>query len=180
MIIATAATLYVAGQREIETAADAARALEPVVGSAAKTLFAIGLLGASLLAGAVLPLATSYAICEAFGLPRGVNLDFRRARVFFNLFTTLIIIGAVVALIPNVPLIKMLVWIQVLNGVLLPIILVFILLLINDRRLVGHLKNTRLYNVLGWGTFAVITTAVVIMLGGQLLDLFGIHLFSSS
>ena len=180
MIIATAATLYVAGQREIETAADAARALEPVVGSAAKTLFAIGLLGASLLAGAVLPLATSYAICEAFGLPKGVNLDFRRARVFFNLFTTLIIIGAVVALIPNVPLIKMLVWIQVLNGVLLPIILVFILLLINDRRLVGHLKNTRLYNVLGWGTFAVITTAVVIMLGGQLLDLFGIHLFSSS
>jgi len=132
------------------------------------------------LAGAVLPLATSYAICEAFGLPKGVNLDFRRARVFFNLFTTLIIIGAVVALIPNVPLIKMLVWIQVLNGVLLPIILVFILLLINDRRLVGHLKNTRLYNVLGWGTFAVITTAVVIMLGGQLLDLFGIHLFSSS
>jgi len=180
MIIATAATLYVAGQREIETAADAARALEPVVGSAAKTLFAIGLLGASLLAGAVLPLATSYAICEAFGLPKGVNLDFRRARVFFNLFSTLIIIGAVVALIPNVPLIKMLVWIQVLNGVLLPIILVFILLLINDRRLVGHLKNTRLYNVLGWGTFAVITTAVVIMLGGQLLDLFGIHLFSSS
>jgi len=180
MIIATAATLYVAGQREIETAADAARALEPVVGSAAKTLFAIGLLGASLLAGAVLPLATSYAICEAFGLTKGVNLDFRRARVFFNLFTTLIIIGAVVALIPNVPLIKMLVWIQVLNGVLLPIILVFILLLINDRRLVGHLKNTRLYNVLGWGTFAVITTAVVIMLGGQFLDLFGIHLFSSS
>ena len=180
MIIATAATLYVAGQREIETAADAARALEPVVGSAAKTLFAIGLLGASLLAGAVLPLATSYAICEALGLPKGVNLDFRRARVFFDLFTTLIIIGAVVALIPNVPLIKMLVWIQVLNGVLLPIILVFILLLINDRRLVGHLKNTRLYNVLGWGTFAVITTAVVIMLGGQLLDLFGIHLFSSS
>ena len=156
---------------------DAARALEPVVGSAAKTLFAIGLLGASLLAGAVLPLATAYAICEAFGLPKGVNLDFRRARVFFNLFTGLIVIGAVVALIPNIPLIKMLVWIQVLNGVLLPIILVFILLLINDSRLVGHLKNTHFYNVLGWGTFAMITFAVVIMIAGQVLDLFGIHLF---
>ena len=177
MIIATAATLYVVGQREIETAADAARALEPVVGSAAETLFAIGLLGASLLAGAVLPLATAYAICEAFGLPKGVNLDFRRARVFFNLFTSLIVIGAVVALIPHIPLIKMLLWIQVLNGVLLPIILVFILLLINDVRLVGHLKNTRLYNFLGWGTFTMITTAVAIMIAGQVLELFGIHLF---
>ena len=177
MIIATAATLYVVGQHEIETAADAARALEPVVGSAAKTLFGIGLLGASLLAGAVLPLATAYAICEAFGLPKGINLDFRRARVFFNLFTGLIVIGAVVALIPNIPLIKMLVWIQVLNGVLLPIILVFILLLINDSRLVGHLKNTRFYNVLGWGTFAMITFAVVIMIAGIVLEPFGIHLF---
>lgn len=177
MIIATAATIYVIAPRDLDTAADAARALEPVVGSAAKTLFAIGLLGASLLAGAVLPLATSYAICEAFGLPKGVNLDFRRARVFFNLFTVLIIIGAVVALIPNVPLIQLLLWIQVLNGVLLPIILVFILLLINDRRLVGDLKNTRVYNVLGWGTFMMITTAVVIMIAGQVLELFGIHLF---
>ena len=179
MIIATAATLYVVGQHEIETAADAARALEPVVGSAAKTLFGIGLLGASLLAGAVLPLATAYAICEASGLPKGVNLDFRRARVFFNLFTGLIVIGAVVPLIPNIPLIKMLVLIQVLNGVLLPIILVFILLLINDSRLVGHLKNTRFYNVHGWGTFAMITFAVVIMIAGQVLDLIGIHLFGA-
>jgi Mn2+/Fe2+ NRAMP family transporter len=180
MIIATAATLFVSGHREIQSAADAARALEPVVGSAAKTLFAIGLMGASLLAGAVLPLATSYAICEAFGEPKGVSLDFRRARVFFSLFTTLIVIGAAVALIPNVPLIQMLLWIQVLNGVLLPIILVFILLLINDSLLVGNLKNTRLYNVLGWGTFVMISTAVVIMLGGQLLEFFGIHLFGGS
>jgi Mn2+/Fe2+ NRAMP family transporter len=178
MIIATAAAIfYTTGPRELETAADAARALEPVVGSAAKTLFGIGLLGASLLAGAVLPLATSYSVCEAFGVPKGVSLDFRRARVFFSLFTALIVIGAIVALIPNLPLIKMLVWIQVLNGILLPIVLVFILLLINDTRLVGNLKNTRLYNVLGWGTFVVITTAVVVMLGGQLLDALGVHLF---
>lgn len=174
MIVATAATLFVAGQHEIGSAADAAKALEPVVGSAAKYLFAVGLLGASLLAGAVLPLATAYAVSEAFGVPKGVNLDFRRGRTFFTIFTALIVFGAAVALIPNVPIFPLLVGIQVLNGVLLPFILVFILLLINNERLTGELKNTPLYNILGWGTFALITTAVVIMLGGQILNLFGI------
>lgn len=177
MIIATAATLHAVGKTHIESAADAALALEPVVGSSAKLLFAIGLLGASLLAGAVLPLATSYAISEAFGIPKGVNLDFRRGRTFFSLFTALIIIGTVLALIPNLPVIKMLVAVQVLNGILLPIILVFILKLINDKHLTGDLKNTRLYNVLGWGTFAMITTAVAVMLGSQLLELLGLNLF---
>jgi NRAMP (natural resistance-associated macrophage protein)-like metal ion transporter len=167
MIIATAATLHRAGTTEITTAAEAARALEPVVGTAATTLFAIGLLGASLLAGAVLPLATAYAVSEAFGIPKGVNLDFRRARMFFSLFSFLILLGAGLALIPNVPVIQVLVAIQVLNGMLLPIILVFILLLINDQRLTGDLRNTRLYNILGWGTFGLITTAVLIMLGSQ-------------
>ena len=143
MIIATAATLYVVGQREIASAADAARALEPVVGSAARVLFGIGLLGATLLAGAVLPLATAYAVSEAFGMPKGVNLDFRRGRVFFSLFTALIVLGVVLALIPNIPVMKLLVGVQVLNGLLLPIILVFILLLINDKALTKELKNTR-------------------------------------
>jgi Mn2+/Fe2+ NRAMP family transporter len=177
MIIATAATLHVAGQAEIGSAADAARALEPVVGSWARTLFGMGLLGASLLAGAVLPLATSYAVSEAFGVPKGVNLDFRRARIFFTLFTALVITGAALALVPKLPVIKLLVFIQVLNGVLLPIVLVFILLLINDQRLVGELKNTRLYNLLGWTTFALITTAVVVMLISQLLGALGMKLF---
>jgi Mn2+/Fe2+ NRAMP family transporter len=149
-----------------------------VVGNAAQGLFAVGLLGASLLAGAVLPLATSYAVSEAFGVPKGVNLDFRRARVFFTLFTALIMIGAALALIPGVPVIEMLVAIQVLNGVLLPVILVFILLLINDKRMAGDLKNSRFNNVLGWGTFAMITLAVSVMLAGQLLELMGIHIFS--
>lgn len=177
MIIATAATLHAIGKTHIESAADAARALEPVVGSSAKLLFAIGLLGASLLAGAVLPLATSYAISEAFGIPKGVNLDFRRGRVFFSLFTALIVLGTALALIPNLPVIQLLVAVQVLNGILLPIILVFILKLINDKQLTGDLKNTRLYNALGWGTFVMITTAVAVMLGGQLLQLLGINLF---
>lgn len=173
MIIATAATLFVIGQNDITSAADAARALEPVAGKYATMMFAVGLLGASLLAGGVLPLATSYAVSEAFGIPKGVNLDFRRGKIFFSLFTGFIVFGAIVALIPNVPIFPLLVGIQVLNGVLLPIILVFILILINNEKLTGDLKNTRTSNILGWGTFAVIVTAVSVMLIGQLLELFG-------
>ena len=150
MIIATAATLYVAGQTNIESAADAAKALEPVAGSSAMALFAVGLLGASLLAGGVLPLATSYAISEAFGIPKGVNLDYRRGKIFFGLFTAFIVLGAAAALIPSVPIFPLLVGIQVLNGVLLPIILVFILILINDEKLTGSLKNSATANILGW------------------------------
>ena len=175
MMIATGATLFLAGQHDLASAADAARALEPVVGSAAKTLFAVGLFGASMLAGAVLPLATAYAVSEVFGLPKGISLDFRRARLFFGLFTALIVIGALVSLIPNVPVIEWLLAVQVLNGVLLPITLLFILRLINDAGLVGSLKNSRLYNVLGYGTFVIVTTAVVVMLGSQLLEKLGIN-----
>jgi Mn2+/Fe2+ NRAMP family transporter len=173
MIIATAATLFQAGQTKIETAADAARALEPFAGDAAKILFGIGLLGASLLAGAVLPLATAYAVSDVFATPKGVSLDFRRAPIFFGLFTGMIFFGAVLSLIPNLPVIQWLVTVSVLNGVLLPIMLVFILRLINDERLMGTLKNTRLQNLLGWGTFLLITTAVVIMLGSQVLSMLG-------
>ena len=124
--------------------------------------------------GAVLPLATAYAVSEVFGMPKGVNLDFRRAPIFFGLFTGLIFVGAALALIPNLPVIQLLVAVQVLNGVLLPIILIFILRLINDQQLMGDLKNTRLYNILGWGTFLLITTAVLIMLGSQVLSMLGV------
>ena len=179
MIIATAATLHAIGKNNVETAADAARALEPVAGHFAGVIFAVGLVGASLLAAAVLPLATSYAVSEAFGFSKGVGLDFRRARLFFTLFTVLIIFGAAAALIPNLPVIKLLVWIQVLNGVLLPIFLVFILLLVNDERLTKELKNTGLYNILGWATFAMITIAVVVMLLMQFVGLLGFKLFAS-
>lgn len=165
MIIATAATLYVAGLRDVETAADAARALEPVAGNSAMTLFAIGLLGASLLAGGVLPLATSYAISEAFGIPKGVSLDYRRGKVFFGLFTAFIVLGAVVALVPNIPIFPLLIAIQVLNGVLLPVILIFILILTNDERLMGSLRNGWINNTLGWATIALVTTAVLVMFG---------------
>jgi Mn2+/Fe2+ NRAMP family transporter len=179
MIIATAATLHAVGKNNIDTAADAARALEPVAGHLAGVIFAIGLVGASLLAAAVLPLATSYAVSEAFGFSKGVGLDFRRAPLFFSLFSGLIILGAAAALIPNLPVIKLLVWIQVLNGMLLPIFLVFILVLANDERLTKELKNTRLYNILGWATFAMITLAVAVLLLMQFIGLLGIKLFGS-
>lgn len=127
-----------------------------------------------MLAGAVLPLATAYAVSEVFGTPKGVNLDFRRAPIFFGLFTGMIFFGAVLSLIPNLPVIQWLVTVSVLNGVLLPVMLVFILRLVNDERLMGSLKNTRVYNILGWGTFVLITTAVVVMLGSQVLTMMGV------
>jgi len=174
VIIAAAATLHQAGKTDITTAAEAASALAPVAGPYAQALFAIGLLGAALLAAAVLPLATAYSTSEAFGFRKGVDLDFRRAPVFLNVFTVLIILGAGLSLIPGLPIIQLLVLIQVLNGILLPIILLFLLLLANDRRLTGHLRNRWLSNTLGWGTFGLVTGAVVLLLGSQFLGLFGI------
>ncbi|MBI4493599.1 MAG: Nramp family divalent metal transporter [Chloroflexi bacterium] len=169
IVIAAGATLHPAGATDIETAAEAATALRPLVGEAAEALFAVGLLGASLLAAGVLPLATAYSVSEAFGFRKGVSLDFRRAPVFFGLFSALMAAGAVGALVPGVPVIQVLVGVQVLNGVLLPIILVFLLLLANDARLAGALKNDRLHNVLGWGTCLLVTLAVAALLGTQLL-----------
>lgn len=173
IIIATGATLHAAGTVEIETAADAARALQPVAGDQAQALFAIGLLGASLLAAGVLPLATAYSISEAFGFRKGVSLDFRRAPVFLGLFVGLVVVAALCALVPNLPLIPLLVGIQVLNGALLPIILLFMLLLINDRRLVGDLANGRWSNLLGWGTLVLVVVAVGTLFATQLLDRLG-------
>ena len=107
-------------------------------------------------------------------MPKGINLDFRRAPIFFRLFTWMVILGAGLSLVPNLPVIEWLVAVQVLNGVLLPVILIFILRLINDQQLMGMLKNTRVHNILGWGTFGLVTLAVVIMLVSQLLVMLGV------
>jgi Mn2+/Fe2+ NRAMP family transporter len=163
VIIATAATLRPAGITEINSAADAARALEPLAGPAAQGLFAFGLLGASLLAGAVVPLATAYSVSEAFGFRKGVGLDYRRAPMFYGLFTLLVAFGAALALVPGIPLVGLLVAIQVFNGILLPVILAFILLLAADRRLMGRLVNTRLQAVLGWTTLVVVTLSDLLL-----------------
>ncbi len=107
-------------------------------------------------------------------MPKGVDLDFRRAPVFFRLFTGMILLGAGLALVPNLPVIQWLVTVQVLNGILLPSMLVFIMLLVNEQRRVGALKNTRFYNILGWGTVVLIGIAVLVMLGSQILTLLGV------
>ena len=170
MIVAAGATLHASGQTEIATAADAARALEPAVGSAAKLLFAVGLVGASLLAAAVLPLATAYAVSEVLGVPHGVNLDYRRAPLFFGLFSAMLGLGAAAALAPGIPVIQLLLLVQVLNGALLPLVLLFMLRLANDERLMGDLKNSRGQNLVAWTAFVVISTAIVVMFASQLLS----------
>lgn len=161
MIIATGAALLALGDKlgPISTAADAARALEPLAGSAAKPLFAIGLLGASLLAAAVLPLTTAYSVTEAFGFEKGVSMGFREAPVFMGIFTGLIVLGGAVALIPGLPLVSVLVAVQVVNGLLLPVVLIAALRLTNDSDLMGKYRNGPIFNAV-----AVLTTVFVIVL----------------
>src|SRR6185437_7595262 len=163
MIIATAATLYVA-HRTVTTAADAAYALRTFAGQYASVLFGFGLFGASLLAGAVLPLTTAYGICEAFGFERGVSRSFREAPAFQSIFTGLIILGVIIALIPNLPIIQVLIVLQVLNAVMLPILLIFIILLINNRRLMGRRVNGPVFNIISWTIVVVISCLIVLLL----------------
>jgi Mn2+/Fe2+ NRAMP family transporter len=165
IIIATAATLHPRGIA-VETAADAARALEPVAGEYAAALFAIGLLGASLLAAGVLPLATTYMLSEALGFERGVSRSWAEAPIFMGTFTGLIALGAAVALLPGLPLFQVLVGVYVLNGLLLPVELFAILRLINDRELMGRYVNGRVYNVVAWAIaigVSVLSLALIVM-----------------
>jgi Mn2+/Fe2+ NRAMP family transporter len=163
IIIATAATLFPRGI-EVETAADAARALEPVAGRWAGELFALGLLGASLLAAGVLPLATTYMMSEALGFERGVSRSWEEAPIFMGLFTGLIVLGAGVALIPGLPLIQVLIGVYVLNGLLLPVELFAILRLVNDRELMGEHVNTPLLNLLAWSIAIVVSLLSLVLI----------------
>jgi len=150
IIVVTGTVLHPAGI-QVTSAEDAAQALVPLAGARAGLLFAVGLCGASLLGAVVMPLSTSYAICEAFGWESGISKNFREAPVFMSLFTLLLVLGAVVVLIPGISLIPLIISAQIANGVLLPIVLVFILRLAADRRVMGDAANGRLATVLGWG-----------------------------
>ncbi|MEO7020909.1 MAG: Nramp family divalent metal transporter [Ktedonobacteraceae bacterium] len=163
MIITTGATLFFSHQ-VVNTAADAAFALQHFAGQYAPLLFGLGLFGASLLAGAVLPLTTAYGICEAFGFESGVSRSFKEAPVFQSIFTGLIILGVVVALIPGLNFVQVLIILQDLNAAVLPILLIFIILLINDRRLMGRRVNSVVFNILAWITIISITVLVVLLL----------------
>lgn len=149
IIVATASTLYV-NHISIETAKDAAQALEPLAGHYAEWLFAFGLLGASMLAAFILPLSTSYAICEAFGFERGISKSYDEAPIFFGLYTAIIVLGATMVLWPGLSLYKIMLISQVINGVLLPPILVFMVLIASDKNIMGEYANSLLYNIVSW------------------------------
>jgi Mn2+/Fe2+ NRAMP family transporter len=177
IVIATGATIFQAsgGQGVVITSAEqAAQALVPFLGKYAEALFAIGLLGASLLAAAVLPLATAYAVSETFGFERGVNFSFREAPIFQGIFTGMLALGALVALIPGLPLIQLIIIAQVINGILLPILLIFILRLINDRRIMGQYTNTLAKNIIAWATVVTLIGLTALMLASVVLPLFGV------
>ncbi len=164
IVIACAATLFVHGFHEIHDAADAAQSLRPLGGEYAYMLFSIGLLNASLFAASILPLSTAYTVSEALGFESGLNKKFREAPFFYWLYTALLVIGAAIILIPRFPLVKVAVLSQVLNGILLPFVLVFMLLLVNKTELMGKFKNPRIYNVIAWGLTIIIIGLTVFML----------------
>jgi NRAMP (natural resistance-associated macrophage protein)-like metal ion transporter len=145
-------------------ATDYARALSPVVGSAAFVLFGIGLLGASLLSGGVVPLSTAYTITEAFGWERGVGQRFGEAPAFFGIFTGLIVLGGLAVLIPGVPLVSMILLSQEINGLILAAILVFMMVLVNDRRIMGRYVNGPVVNVIGGATVALLLGLIALLL----------------
>ena len=156
IVVSTAATLH-RGGIQISTAADAARALAPLAGPYAQTLFGFGLFGASMLAAGVLPLATAYSISEALGFEKGVSRSFREAPIFLGTFTFLVAVGAAIAIVPNLPLIRVLLVTQVMNGLLLPIVLFAVLRLVNNRELMGRHVNGPIYNIAAWLTAILVT-----------------------
>jgi NRAMP (natural resistance-associated macrophage protein)-like metal ion transporter len=164
IVVSTAATLHVRGEH-VDSAAQAARALRPFAGAYAEVLFAIGLFGASMLAAGVVPLATAYSITEALGFEKGVSNTFREAPIFIGIFTFLVALGALIAMMPGLPIISVLLLTQVINGVLLPVILFAILRLVNDRELMGHYVNRPLYNLGAWATALIVSTSSLLLIG---------------
>ncbi|EGW38956.1 Nramp family divalent metal transporter [Desulfosporosinus sp. OT] len=163
IIVATAATLFV-NKIPIETAKDVALALKPLAGQYATFLFAFGLLGASMLAAFVLPLSTAYAVCEAFGFEHGISKSHKEAPVFFGLYTVLIVLGAAIVLWPKLSLYHVMLTTQVVNGVLLPPILIFMVLIASKKSIMGEYVNTKLFNVISWAfTFILIFLTLLLL-----------------
>src|SRR5690606_19666415 len=172
IVISTAATLHKQGITEIDSAVTAAQALVPVVGIYAKYLFAIGLLGAAMLAMGVLPLATAYSLSEALGFEKGLSRSFREAPIFLGIFTALIVIGSIVALIPGIPQIRLLIFTQCVNGLLLPVILGAILKLVNNPEIMGEHVNSRFFNADAITITLVVSTLSLMLIGMPIADMF--------
>lgn len=167
IIVATSATLFKNGI-SINSAEEAALALAPLAGKYCSLLFAIGLINASILASAIVPLSTAYAICEAFGWESGLDRKFKEAPLFFSIFIGVIIIGAGIVIIPSLNLIKVMVISQTTNGILLPLILIFMLILVNDKKIMGEYKNNFIQNIISY------CTAIMLIILTLLLLFFGI------
>jgi NRAMP (natural resistance-associated macrophage protein)-like metal ion transporter len=168
IIEACAATLYVHGMRNISVPADAAGAMKPLAGDFAFILFAAGLFNASLFAASILPLSTAYTVCEGMGFESGVDKTFKEAPAFYWLYTLLIALGAGIVLVPNFPLVKVVILSQVLNGILLPVIMIFMLKLINKHELMGEFTNPAWFNWLAWTTAAIVIALSLVLMWSQI------------
>jgi NRAMP (natural resistance-associated macrophage protein)-like metal ion transporter len=168
IIVACAATLHSVGRTEVRDAADAAQALRPLAGEYAYLLFAGGLFNASLFAASILPISTAYAVCEGLGFESGLDKKFHQAPVFYWLYTLIIVVGAGVLLVPRFPLAHIMVLSQVVNGIVLPFVLIFMLLLINDPELMGAHVNTRAFNAVAWVTVTVMIALTLAMFVTQI------------
>jgi Mn2+/Fe2+ NRAMP family transporter len=171
IVVACAAAIWSRGPRGISSATDAALALKPF-GEYAYLLFSAGLLNASLFAASILPLSTAYSVCEGLGFESGVNKRFREAPIFYWLYTLLIVLGAGVVLIPGFPLVRMILFSQVVNGLLLPLVLFFMIKLVNNRNLMHEWVNPKLYNFIAWVAVVVVAALAVVLLGITVRDLY--------
>jgi len=168
IVVACAATIFVHGI-PVNNVADISAALAPLAGNYASVLFAFGFLNASLMAASVLPLSTSYAVCEGLGLGRGVSKKFREAPVFFGHYFGVIVLAAVLISLPGVPFLSVLFLSQVVDGILLPFVLIFVLILVNDRDIMGKYVNRRLFNYIAWATVMIMIGLSVTLVVTQFL-----------
>ena len=167
IIVACAATLFVHGQHDLKDGAQAAQSLRPLAGKFAYILFSVGLFNASLFAASILPISTAYAVCEGLGLESGLDKKFSEAPFFYWLYTGLIVAGAGVILWPNLPLVKITILSQVVNGAVLPFVLVAMLVLINKRELMGRYVNSHFFNIVAWATTIIMIVLTLMMLFGS-------------
>jgi len=168
IVVACAATLYAHGIRDIGVPSDAAEAMKPLAGQYAFILFAAGLFNASLFAASILPLSTAYTVCEGLGFESGLDKNFKEAPFFYWFYTLLLALGAAIVLIPNLPLVTITILSQVLNGVLLPVIMILMLKLINKHDLMGTHTNSRWFNVVAWTTAVIVIGLSAVMVFNSL------------
>jgi NRAMP (natural resistance-associated macrophage protein)-like metal ion transporter len=169
IMVACGATLYPNGI-EITEAKDAALSLKPLAGQLASQVFAFGLFVASVFSATILPLATAFYVCEAFGFEAGIDKSWDEAKEFYILYTGILVISAIIILIPNAPLIDISIWSQVLNGILLPVVLVSMILLINNKKIMGNYTNKPIQNIIGWGAVGILVILSAVLL---ILPIFG-------